>query len=90
MHPTTILPGYLITLPQELCEALALKPGTRVAFSIHDGSVCLKAAPEDHPLPPRPVGLCKGEFTVPEDFNEIDLTGNPHESRSVGVSPTSQ
>ncbi len=22
------------------------------------------------PKQPRPVGLCKGEFTVPEDFNE--------------------
>ena len=88
MPTTTLSSDYRVTLPPELCEALLISPGSSVEISIHDGALRITpTATAASSLAPRPCGLCKGEFTVPDDFNEIDLTGNPHESRSVGVSP---
>jgi hypothetical protein len=91
MPTTTLSSDYRVTLPPELCEALLISPGSLVEISIHDGALRIIPAANAAPsLTPRPCGLCKGEFTVPDDFNEIDLTANPQDSRSVGVPPTSQ
>lgn len=91
MHATTLSSDFRVTLPKGLCESLLISPGSLVELSIHDGTLRITpAAKAASFLSPRPCGLCKGEFTVPDDFNKIDLTGNPHESRSVGVSPASQ
>ncbi len=84
MPTTTLSADYRVTLPQGLCKTLLISPGSLVEISIHDGALrIIPAATAAPSLAPRPCGLCKGEFTVPDDFNEIDLTGNPHESRSV-------
>ena len=91
MPTTTLSSDYQVTLPQGLCESLLIAPGSLVELSIHDGALRLiPAVKAASSLPPRPCGLCKGEFTVPDDFNETDLPANPHDSRNVGVSPTSQ
>jgi AbrB family looped-hinge helix DNA binding protein len=88
--PTTILSSrYRITLPKELCASLRISPGSMVELSIHDGTLWITPAAKDTTSPsPRPCGLCKGEFTVPDDFNNIDITDTPQDSRSVGVPPT--
>jgi hypothetical protein len=41
-----------------------------VEISIHEGALrIIPAATAASSLAPRPCGLCKGEFTVPDDFN---------------------
>ncbi|MCF7674645.1 MAG: AbrB/MazE/SpoVT family DNA-binding domain-containing protein [Akkermansiaceae bacterium] len=75
MQTTTLSSDFQIALPRELCESLALGPGSLVDLSIHDGAIRITpVAKNTSSQPPRPCGLCKGDFTVPDDFNDMDIS----------------
>ena len=47
-----------------------VRKGEKIVISSHNKPVAELRPIEKKETRPRPIGLCKGEFTVPDDFND--------------------